>query len=100
MSEQAKRVSKNVSGPWLVRDKECLLCELCVHEAPGLMTCDDTEGNWGCYFTKQPTTPKEEEQALNAYESCCIGAVDYEGDDPAIRCRVADIDVRWNKRKP
>jgi hypothetical protein len=42
-----------------------------------------------CYFKKQPATPEELEQAIEAVQVSCCGAVMYVGDEPTIRKRVS-----------
>jgi hypothetical protein len=36
-------------------------------------------GNHDTYFVRQPTTPVETEQAINAVRVCCVAAVRYGG---------------------
>src|SRR5258708_6329888 len=84
--------TENVPGPFLVHEDYCQICELTVDAAPDLMACDDKRGRWSCYFTKQPSTPDEVEQAIKAYAVCCVAAVDYTGDNPVILARIAEIE--------
>jgi hypothetical protein len=63
------------------------------------MACDDTHGDSTCYFTKQPETLEETERALRATECCCVGAVAYEGDDPAILTRIAEQEAEEERRR-
>ena len=99
MPIQIARVAKNAPGAFFVRANECLVCQLCVDEAPDLMVCDKEQGDWSCYFTKQPETSEEVERALHALECCCIAAVAYEGDDPAILARIAALQAEEERRQ-
>jgi hypothetical protein len=49
----------------------------------------DVEGREShCYFKKQPETEYELEQAINAIQGSCCGALQYSGNDPKIRKRL------------
>lgn len=98
MEQPALRVAKNAPGPFYVRANECLICYLCVEEAPDLMTGGDTAEDCDCYFTRQPQTPEEIERALRAIEFCCIQAVAYDGDDPTILARIAQLKAEEDQR--
>ena len=52
-------------------------------EAPDLMTHDEDYYD-SCYFKRQPSTPKETMQAVNACLVSCCGAVRYDGNNPEI----------------
>ena len=62
------------------------------------MACDDEQGDASCYFTRQPQTPEEIERALRAIEYCCINAVGYEGNNPAILARIAELMAEEEQR--
>ena len=80
--EKAKRTPKNAEGPFFVRADECLACCNPEAEAPCLMAFD--EENYSCYFKRQPVTLEETKRAVHALCVSCVGAVDYDGDNPLI----------------
>jgi ferredoxin len=82
------RHPKNAPGPFYVADEMCITCGMPELEAPDLITGTD-EGH--CYFATQPTTPEELEQAIRAVGNSCCGAVTYDGDDPVVLKRIADL---------
>jgi len=78
-----KRDPRNAPGPFYAVEKLCLSCGLPEDEAPDLLAnLKETGGD--TYFVKQPTTPEEVERACAALDVCCVKALRYAGDDPAI----------------
>lgn len=52
----------------------------------------DAEGREShCYFKKQPETPQEIDQAVDAINGSCCGAVRYAGSDPEIIQKLNDV---------
>ena len=98
MDKPALRVEKNAPGPFFVRANECMICRQCVYEAPELMDSGDEMGDPSSYFTRQPETPEEIQRALFAMKACCVAAVGYEGDDPAILARLAEWEAEEELR--
>jgi hypothetical protein len=47
-----------------------------------------------CYFKKQPATGEEVERAARAVWASCCGAVQYVGEDPAIRRRITELHLK------
>lgn len=88
-----KRFHLNVAGPFYVEGGNCIACGAPEHEAPTLMSHE--EPGYHCYFKKQPETPEEVEQAINAVRVSCCRAVRYDGHDPEIQAR---IDAAWPTR--
>jgi hypothetical protein len=85
---------KNAAGPFYVVHERCIACQAPESEAPDLMTHDEGEEiGYQCYFKKQPTTPEQLDQAINAVIVSCCGAVRYAGRDPEILKRICD--PRW-----
>jgi hypothetical protein len=84
MSDQrSRRDPRNAPGPFYALEKVCLACGLPEDEAPDLLAkLDETGGD--TFFVKQPTTPREVERACTAIDICCVKALRYAGDDPAI----------------
>lgn len=70
----------NAPGDFYVEDDSCTLCGAPEAEATGLMAHSDE----GCYFTRQPETDSEIEQAINAIAVSCVSAVRYGGKDKNI----------------
>lgn len=87
--------SQNVPGPFFVENEHCIACGAPEHEAPDLMAHD--EGGH-CYFKRQPSTPQETEQAIQAVWVSCCGAVRYEGNDPNILQRFAELKQAFRLR--
>jgi hypothetical protein len=80
----------NAPGPFHVVNTECMACGYPHVLAPDLMAWEiDAEGrHQHCYFKKQPETPSELDQAVNAVAGSCCGALCYGGSDPDIRKRI------------
>jgi hypothetical protein len=49
-----------------------------------------TDENWDTYFVRQPATPDEIEHACRAIQVCCLNALRYAGEDPAIIRRLGN----------
>ena len=83
---------KNAPGPFYVMDGGCIACEAPERSCPDVIGHESApDGSaYHCYFTKQPTTPDELEQALDACRLCCSGAVRYAGSDPRVLERLAN----------
>ena len=75
----------NAPGDFYVEANSCILCGAPEVEAIGLMAHSDE----GCYFTRQPETEPEIEQALNAIAVSCVSAVRYGGTDKKIIARLS-----------
>ena len=81
--ERFRRDPRNAPGAFYALEKICLACGLPEDEAPDLLAkLDETDGD--TYFVKQPSTPDEVERACSALDVCCVKALRYAGDDPAI----------------
>ena len=76
-----------MAGPFYVEARACIGCGAPEHEAPGLITSDDD----GCYFRKQPETAAEVDEAIRAVWVSCVGVYRYDGTDPAILVRLAEL---------
>lgn len=72
--------SVGADGKWC---GQCLSCTLPESEAPTLLA-PLTDGNSDTYFTRQPETEEEIDQACSAAEVCCVDAIRYGGRDLAI----------------
>jgi ferredoxin len=65
MADQKDKWPDNVIGKFYV-DQQCIDCDLCRETAPD--------------FFKQPATPEEAEQCMEALESCPVEAIGSDGD--------------------
>jgi hypothetical protein len=76
-----ERTSLNTEGDFYVVKDTCITCLAPEHEAPELMGLDEATG---CYFRRQPQTPKEIEHAIEAVHVSCVAALRYAGNAPEI----------------
>jgi ferredoxin len=77
MADKSSKYEDNVPGKYYV-DKECIDCDLCNELAPnnfGTAEADDHS----C-VTKQPETPEEEEQCIEAMEGCPVDCIGDDGE--------------------
>jgi hypothetical protein len=82
-----KAYLENVPGPFYVEDDLCILCR-----APEAVASNLVGGSSKhCYFKKQPESPEELEQAIQAVEHCCCGAYRYRGTDPEVIRRLGAV---------
>jgi len=70
---------------------ECLSCTLPESEAPTLLA-PLNDANSDTYFVRQPETREEIEMACRAAFVCCVSAIRYGGEDPAIIRRLGNRD--------
>lgn len=64
---------------------DCLSCAMPQLLAPDLMCSDEELAQAGhCYFKRQPDSAGEFEQALQAIDQSCCGAIRYNGKDPLL----------------
>ena len=90
-SASIKRTPENVAGDFYVEADLCILCCLPHGEAPDLLN-DCTRDFRECYFRRQPETPEEVEQAIQAIHVSCMCALRYGGADQTIISRLRDLD--------
>lgn len=81
----------NAAGPFYVVNQDCMTCGYPHLLAPDLMAWErNSEGReLHCYFRKQPETSQEIEQAVNAVNGSCCGALRYSGSDPKTIKRIS-----------
>ena len=89
-----ERNPRNVEGAFSIARNECLCCASCWTIAPDLIDSGDDE-NWSSFFIKQPVADEEIDRALEAYASCCVAAITYEGDNPAILERIREHQLKY-----
>ena len=87
-----KPYPKNAPGPFYVVNSDCMTCGYPHVLAPDLMAWDtDAAGRaHHCYFKKQPETPQQIDQAVDAINKSCCGALRYSGADPKIILKLKD----------
>jgi len=78
MPDRNQRNAKNVPGKLYV-DCQCLDHAMCQHLAPKNFARDDERG---CYYVcKQPETPEELAQCMEAVAACPMAAIGTDGED-------------------
>jgi hypothetical protein len=98
---ERKRYHLNVVGDFYVEDGCCLSCGVPEAEAPGLFAFGPEQ----CYVRKQPSTPDEMRQMLEALYVQELGCIRYGGRSldviETIRCRgdtLKIVDASWWRR--
>ncbi|MBI39767.1 MAG: ferredoxin [Leptospiraceae bacterium] len=76
MADPTIKQPENVPGKWYV-DQTCVPCHLCMDEAPELMSYADGETH--TFFSKQPSSEEEENQAREAMDACPTEAIGNDG---------------------
>lgn len=94
--EKYKRFPRNAPGPFYTEDQMCIACRAPEAAAPDLMDFDEEEGN--CYFKKQPSTPEEYKQAMQAIWVSCCGAIHYATDDLLVLEKIHRLEEAQGKR--
>ena len=79
MADPFIRIASNAKGRFYV-DETCCDCDLCRQTAPANMNRDDDKG-W-TFVTRQPETPEETEQMIQAMEECPTDSIGDDGKDP------------------
>ena len=77
MPDRNQRALKNVPGKFYV-DNQCLFHAMCQHLAPSNFAYDEVNGTY--YVCKQPETPEELAQCLEAVDACPMAAIGTDGD--------------------
>src|SRR5687767_2898056 len=90
--QEIKRFPKNAPGPFYVEDDICMHCGAPEAAAPDLMDFD--EESRSCYFKKQPSTPEELEQAMQAVWVSCCESVHYSTEDSVVLQQINEIKDR------
>ncbi len=76
------------AGDFYVAEDECIDCGAPPESAPSLMIFPECGG---CRFVKQPSTPAELFEAIDAMWVSCVGALYYGGSDPDIIRRLHEL---------
>jgi hypothetical protein len=77
-----ERTPLNAPGPFYTEEDVCMSCGAPEAEAPDLMAFDAERGS--CYFRRQPATPDELAQAIQAVCVACCHGVHYAGNDAEV----------------
>jgi hypothetical protein len=84
------RHPENAEGDFYSMDGVCISCGAPEAEAPGLIAHSIKDGGH-CHFKRQPQTPEEVEQAIQALAVSCIASIRYGGKDEAILKRLYEM---------
>ena len=76
MANPKKRVPENVPGDFFV-DSTCIDCDTCRQLAPAVFA----EGPGHAFVSRQPATPDDRRQALQALVCCPTGSIGSRGED-------------------
>jgi len=87
-SAPRSRHHDNVDGPFYVVNGECMSCGAPEIHAPNLMS-HDSHGH--CFFTRQPASPHETNEAIESTWASCCGALRYGGTDDGTLIRLAEL---------
>lgn len=72
MANRSQKLSENVRGKFYV-DVTCIDCDLCRQTAPVNFSRNSEKGY--SYVSKQPTTPEEEKQCVQAKAECPVDSI-------------------------
>ncbi len=76
MADKKYKFKLNAEGKFYV-DDQCIACDACVVEAPRFFSMNDTDGH--AFVSKQPTTPQEIQECIDALEGCPVEAIGQDG---------------------
>ena len=76
MADKNNKHAENVTGPFYV-DLQCIDCDLCRQSAPNNFQRQEDRGY--SYIFKQPATPEETAQCVEAMEGCPVEAIGQDG---------------------
>lgn len=78
MASKSDKWPENVPGKFYV-DDQCIDCDLCRDTVPACFHREDSGGY--SFVAKQPATPEEVDQCMEALESCPVNAIGNDGED-------------------
>jgi hypothetical protein len=81
---------KHEQGDFYVVDGDCITCGAPEAAAPTLIAHQKEEYGH-CYFKRQPETPEEIDQAINAVAVSCVSGLRYRGKDEKIIQKLYEI---------
>ncbi len=76
MASYENQFQQNAPGKFYV-DDQCIACDACVIEAPLFFSMNNDEGH--AFVQKQPSTPEEEKNCMNALDECPVEAIGCDG---------------------
>lgn len=76
MGDKNDKYEDNVPGKWYV-DRKCILCSVCSEAAPSNFK-ESSSGDHDMVF-KQPESPEEETQCVEAMAACPVEAIGNDG---------------------
>jgi len=76
MANIKEKWSDNINGPFFV-DQQCIDCDLCREIAPNNFTRNN-DGGYSIVY-KQPVTPQEESECIEAMQGCPVEAIGDNG---------------------
>jgi len=95
-----EREPDSVAGPFYVVKDICIICGLPPETAPHNITWDSESQRSSCSacpnhcrVERQPETPEEIEQMIQAAWGSCVDAVRYCGNDPHILARFRELGI-------
>jgi Na+-translocating ferredoxin:NAD+ oxidoreductase RNF subunit RnfB len=93
-----EREPDSVAGPFYVIRHQCIICGLPPNTAPKNISWSKETFKRGCEnctthcrIEKQPETPEELAQVIEAAEGSCVKAIRYCGTDPKILAKFKEI---------
>src|SRR6266850_4397296 len=94
-AEPRRAYALNAPGDFYVEADMCITRGAPPAAAPDLVVFyvdpAGNDRNTHCYFQRQPTSPREVEQAIQAVHLSCCQAVRYRGSDPTILRRLVAL---------
>ena len=78
MALKEEKWEDNAHGRFYV-DRECIVCSICSDLAPNNFRLSDDETHYICY--KQPENDEEEDNCMEAMESCPVEAIGDDGEE-------------------
>ena len=78
MALKEEKWEDNAHGRFYV-DRECIVCSVCSDLAPNNFRLSDDETHHKCY--KQPENDEEEDNCMEAMESCPVEAIGDDGEE-------------------
>ena len=76
MADKGNKHPESAAGPFYV-DTQCIDCDLCRQSAPKNFQRQEERGY--SYVFKQPETPEETAQCVEAMEGCPVEAIGQDG---------------------
>jgi hypothetical protein len=91
-----KRYPLNVVGDFFVEDGCCISCGLAHAEAPGFLAEFEETIDGHCYVKRQPQTPQEIDEAIDAIMISEVKCIHYEGNSIEILEKIIQRLKNWD----